>query len=35
MNINVRLNKNFITAFNKMQGEFGEELSKLNGFSDG
>ena len=34
MNINVRLNKNFTTAFNKMQGEFGEELSKLNGFGD-
>ena len=34
MNINIRLNKNFTTAFNKMQGEYGEELSKLNGFSD-
>lgn len=34
MNINVRLNKNFTTAFNKMQGEYGEELSKLNGFGD-
>ena len=34
MNINIRLNKNFTTAFNKMQGEYGEELSKHNGFSD-
>ena len=34
-NINIRLNKNFTTAFNKMQEAFGEELSKINGFSDG
>lgn len=34
MNINVRLNKNFTTAFNKMQAEYGEEFSKLNGFAD-
>lgn len=35
MDIKIRLNKNFTTAFNKMQAEYGEELSKLNGFSDG
>lgn len=35
MNINVRLSKNFTTAYNKMQEEFGEEIAKLNGFSDG
>ena len=35
MNINVRLNKNFTTAFNRLQGQYGEEFSKLNGFSDG
>jgi len=35
MNINIRLNKNFTTAFNKMQEAFGEELSKINGFADG
>ena len=35
MNINVRLNKNFTTAFNKMQETYGEEFAKLNGFSDG
>lgn len=34
MNINVRLIKNFTTAFNRMQAEYGEEFSKLNGFSD-
>ena len=34
MQINVKLNKNFTTAFNKMQDTFGEELSKINGFSD-
>lgn len=34
MNINIRLNKNFTTAFNKMQEAYGEELSKINGFSD-
>ena len=34
MNINIRLNKNFTTAFNKMQETYGEELSKINGFSD-
>ena len=34
MNINVRLNKNFTTAFNRMQAEYGEEFSKLNGFGD-
>ena len=35
MNINVRLNKNFTTAFNKMQETYGEEFAKLNGFADG
>lgn len=34
MNINVKLNKNFTTAFNKMQETYGEEMAKLNGFSD-
>ena len=35
MNINVRLAKNFTTAFNRMQAEYGEEMAKINGFSDG
>ena len=34
MNINIRLNKNFTTAFNKMLNEYGEDMAKLNGFSD-
>lgn len=34
MNINVRLSKNFVTAFNKMQENYGEELAKINGFAD-
>ena len=34
MEINIRLNKNFTTAFNRMLNEYGEELAKLNGFSD-
>lgn len=34
MEINIKLNKNFTTAFNKMLNDYGEELAKLNGFSD-
>ena len=34
-NINIRLNKNFTTAYNKMQETYGEEIAKINGFSDG
>lgn len=34
MDINIRLNKNFTTAFNKMLNEYGEEMARLNGFSD-
>ena len=34
MEINIKLNKNFATAFNKMLNEYGEEMAKLNGFSD-
>ena len=34
MEINIRLNKNFTTAFNRMLIEYGEEIAKLNGFSD-
>ena len=32
--INVKLNKNFTTQYNKMQEMYGEEFAKLNGFSD-
>ena len=34
MEINVKLKKNFVTAYNKMQDEFGTEMAKLNGFAD-
>lgn len=34
MNVNIRLIKNFTTQFNKMLSEYGEEMAKLNGFSD-
>ena len=32
--INVKLNKNFTTQFNKLQAEYGEEFARLNGVSD-
>lgn len=35
MNINIRLNKNFTTQYNKLQDEFGTEIAKINGFDDG
>lgn len=34
MEINIKLNKNFITAFNKMVSDYGNNMTKLNGFSD-
>lgn len=34
MNVNIRLNKNFTTAYNKMQEKYGEEMAAINGFSD-
>ena len=34
MNINIRLNKNFTTAFNKMLEKYGTEFAELNGFGD-
>lgn len=33
-NLNIRLNKNFQTQFNRMREKYGEEFEKLNGFSD-
>ena len=35
MEINIRLGKNFTTQYNKLQGEFGTELARINGFDDG
>lgn len=32
--INVKLNKNFTTQFNKLQAEYGEEFARLNGVGD-
>ena len=34
MKVEIKLNKNFVTNYNKMQAEYGEEFAKLNGFSD-
>ncbi len=34
MDIKIRLNKNFQTAYNHMQEKYGEEMSYLNGFGD-
>ena len=34
MNVNVKLNKNFTTQYNKMLVEYGEEFAYLNGFGD-
>lgn len=34
MKINIKLNKNFVTQFNKLCEEFGTEMAKLNGFAD-
>ena len=35
MNINITLNKNFTTQYNKLQDEFGTDIAKINGFDDG
>ena len=35
MEINIKLNKNFTTQYNKLQNEFGTEIAKINGFDDG
>ena len=34
MNIGIKLNRNFVIAYNKMQKKYGEELAKLNGFGE-
>lgn len=34
MQINIKLDKNFTTQYNKMQNEYGTEMAKLNGFAD-
>ena len=34
MEINIKLKKNFVTQYNKLQAEFGTDMAKLNGFDD-
>ena len=34
MQINIRLNKNFTTQYNKLQNEYGTDIARLNGFDD-
>ena len=34
MNINVKLDRNFTTQFNALSEKFGDEMKKINGFSD-
>lgn len=34
MEINIRLDKNFTTQYNKLLNEYGTEMARLNGFSD-
>ena len=34
MDINIQLNKNFTTAYNRMQEKYGTEIASLNGFGD-
>lgn len=35
MNIGIKLNRNFVIAYNKMQKKYGNELARLNGFDEG
>ena len=34
MQINIRLGKNFTTQYNKLQGQFGTQIARINGFDD-
>ena len=35
MKIDIKLVKNFVSQYNKLQSEFGTEIAKINGFDDG
>ena len=35
MEINIKLNKNFTTQYNKLQAEYGTDVARINGFDDG
>lgn len=34
MDISIKLDRNFVTAFNKMLNDYGTDMAKINGFSD-
>ena len=34
MKIDIKLSKNFVTQYNKLQGEFGTDIARINGFDD-
>ena len=34
MNINIKLDKNFTSAFNRLSNKYGEDMARLNGFSE-
>ena len=34
MRIDIKLSKNFVTQYNKLQGEFGTDIARINGFDD-
>lgn len=34
MDVGIKLNKNFVIAYNKLQKKYGDELAKLNGFAE-
>lgn len=34
MKIDIKLSKNFVTAYNKMQDNYGEDMARINGFAD-
>jgi len=34
MQINIKLNKNFTTQYNKLQSDYGTDIARLNGFGD-
>ena len=35
LEINIKLNKNFTTQYNKLQAEYGTDIANINGFDDG
>lgn len=35
MEINIKLNKNFTTQYNRLQAEYGTDIARINGFDDG